>query len=277
MMTFNASSFIEAGGLFRGVVASLREVELEDDISYREIVPIYEDVRKLLVLCQRMRLITTASILGDMVHKYRSASLNEFSPAAMQFAGTPLKWKHVKEEISASRKCFEAEMKARQFFALSARMSSWYSNPTRGWEVVVDRFGCGDDVEEARRCIALDRPTAAVFHLMRVVEKGVLALQVFLKNPIDPKAHFGGVLCKLEAMVRKTDYEHVPDDLKPYLPFMKEVLPHLSGVKMSIRDKVTHADNRIIIRESFSSSKAKDVYHLSLGLMKVLARGLPPA
>lgn len=160
------------------------------------------------------------------------------------------------------------------FLHVEYERSHFYSKPRLGWEAVSDRFGCAFDIEEARKCIALGRDTAAVFHLMKVVEKAVLELQVFLEDR-DVKAHFGSVIAKLERMTQQTKYDHVPTNLKPFLPFMREVLTQLHSVKDSWRDKVAHVDERIVPIETFTPELSKDVHDATLSLMKKLVAGLP--
>jgi len=49
-----------------------------------------------------------------------------------------------------------------------------YTNPLSGWDAVVERYpNAIYDIEEAESCLALDRPTAAVFHFMRIMERGI--------------------------------------------------------------------------------------------------------
>src|ERR1022692_1563167 len=65
------------------------------------------------------------------------------------------------------------EMARLTFLALNGDEAEHYNEPLRGWENLADRFGCGFDICEANKCLALERYTAAVFHLMKVVEAGV--------------------------------------------------------------------------------------------------------
>jgi hypothetical protein len=78
----------------------------------------------------------------------------------------------------------------RLFLHIPQRHASYYSSPFAGWELVTERFSCAFDVEEAAKCLAVGRFSAAVFHLMRIVEVAVLELQCFLDKS-DQKAHFG--------------------------------------------------------------------------------------
>jgi hypothetical protein len=168
---------------------------------------------------------------------------------------------------------FRDELAERRFYSLTPRDATWFEDPLKGWESVIDRFGCSFDVEEARKCIALERYTAAVFHLMKVVEAAVLELQIFLKDK-DVKANFGAVVTKLEDMTQKQRFEHIKDDLKPYLPVIRDVLTQLHAVKDSWRNKVSHVDV-LVPADTFTEELARGVHDATLLLMKKLAAGLP--
>jgi hypothetical protein len=168
------------------------------------------------------------------------------------------------------------EMVGKLFFSLSMAEAEHYIRPWKGWEEIIDRFpNTVTDVEEARKCLALRRYTAAVFHLMRVTEAGVLDLQCFLDTKPDPKAHFGSVLSKLEHLHTKTRFENLPEHLKPSRQFLIDILAQLHSVKDSWRNKVSHVDDRISIADVFTEEMALGVYNATLLLMKKLASGLP--
>jgi hypothetical protein len=169
------------------------------------------------------------------------------------------------------------EMEGRQFFSLNLAEAEHYTWYWKGWEKVLSRFpNAMTDVEEARKCLALGRYTAAVFHLMRVTETSVLDLQCFLDTQPDVKAHFGSVLKKLEHLKQNTQLKDLPDHLKPYAGFLGDVLPQLHAVKDSWRNKVSHVDDRIIIADVFTEEMAIGIYDATLLLTKKLASGLPP-
>jgi hypothetical protein len=169
---------------------------------------------------------------------------------------------------------FRDELLDQSIYALRPGSVAYYERPFEGWSEVITRFGCSFDVEEARKCLALERYTASVFHLMKIVEFGVLEMQIFLKAT-DVKAHFGSVVSKLEDMVQKTKYDHVPEHLRHHLLFLGDVLSQLHAVKDSWRDKVVHVDARIIPSDTFTEQLAEGVHDATLLLMKKLADGLP--
>ena len=182
-------------------------------------------------------------------------------------------WREAAGQVVALQSCWEAELRSVEFWGTLAH-ADFYRNPTAGWEQVVDRFKCGDDVEEGRKCIALGRYTASVFHLMRVVEAGVLAFQVFLNGAPDPKPHFGSIVSKLEGLVQRTQFDHLTPTMQTKLPFLRAILPQLHAVKDAWRDKVTHVDSHIIPAGHFTEEKAIEIHNASLSLMKNLTENL---
>lgn len=131
------------------------------------------------------------------------------------------------------------------------------------------------DIEEARKCLALGRYTAAVFHLCRVTEAAVLELECFLDNAPDRKAHFGSVLRKIEQSSQKNKFDHVSEHLKPHIDFVRSILPQLHAVKDSWRDKVSHVDKLFVISDMFTPEIAFGIHDATLLLMKKMVDGLP--
>lgn len=69
------------------------------------------------------------------------------------------------------------EIGARQFFVLSDRTESYFERANLFGREVSEGFPSACfDIQEAGSCLATDRSTAAVFHLMRVAEWGLRAL-----------------------------------------------------------------------------------------------------
>ncbi len=83
------------------------------------------------------------------------------------------------------------EISSVTFLALNLRDAEHYGNPRREWDGVIEAFkDTVYDIEEAGKCLALERSTAAVFHLMRIIETGLRALGGALNDPtLDPKTN----------------------------------------------------------------------------------------
>src|SRR5439155_6631659 len=76
-------------------------------------------------------------------------------------------------------------------FALESSKQPFLMKPALFGEQVTTAFpSVAFDVEEAGNCYAFARPTACVFHLMRVMETGLKALGRSLNDPrFDPKTN----------------------------------------------------------------------------------------
>jgi hypothetical protein len=81
------------------------------------------------------------------------------------------------------------EMEHPSIFVIPVETKRYYEEPSSGWESILKRYpSIVEDVDEAGRCLATDRLTACVFHLMRIVESAVVDL-LWLTGKDDHKAH----------------------------------------------------------------------------------------
>jgi hypothetical protein len=260
MKPFHASSFAAISRTLETVLISLPDTsdlipEKHKDIAKRTLVPLADD-------CEALGLTASLMSARKMLDEYAKDNCQMGKIRALA--------------IELQERLID-EMQGRQFFSLSPAEAGHYTWHWKGWEEVFSRFpNAMTDVEEARKCLAFGRYTAVVFHLMRVTEAAVLEFQCFLDPPLDPKAHFGSVLKKLDQLSLKTEFKNLPNHLKPYADFLKDVLPQLHAVKASWRNKVSHIDDRIIIADVFTEEMALGIYSATLLLMKQLASGLPP-
>jgi hypothetical protein len=69
------------------------------------------------------------------------------------------------------------ELQDRWFLFVQPRWAKVYQDPLDGWRDVPALFPSAmGEIQAASRCLAVQEPTAAVFHLMRVLEGGLMAL-----------------------------------------------------------------------------------------------------
>jgi hypothetical protein len=73
---------------------------------------------------------------------------------------------------------FKDEMESRVVVSLSPRHSALYqsNSPIFGKNVETAFPGAADDINEAGKCLAVEQSTAAVFHLMRAMERAIQTL-----------------------------------------------------------------------------------------------------
>jgi hypothetical protein len=132
-----------------------------------------------------------------------------------------------------------------------------------------------DDVIEACRCFVADRWSASVFHLMRVVEYGLLEVAQ-LADIRDRKPSWGSTLNRLETLANKTKHDDLPDSVKPNIDLIRELLPRMHAIQHAWRNKMLHAENKLIPTDGVTEEIANDVMVAVEIFMKTLVSKLPP-
>lgn len=100
------------------------------------------------------------------------------------------------------------------------------------------------DIEEAGKCIALNRWTAAVFHMMRVMEVGFRALAKSLKDPnLDPSRNpsWDSMLKKCDDELKKPAAQRCPE-WNTDSQFFANATANLRAVKDAWRNPTMHIE-----------------------------------
>jgi hypothetical protein len=132
-----------------------------------------------------------------------------------------------------------------------------------------------DDIIEACRSFVADRFTACVFHLMRVVEYGLLEV-ARLAEINDPKPSWGAILDRLEKLAHKTKFEDLPNGVKPHIDLIRELLPRMHAIQHAWRNRMIHVENKLIPTGGVTEEVANDVMNSVEIFMKTLVQKLPP-
>lgn len=142
---------------------------------------------------------------------------------------------------------------------------------------VVERFPqTYDDLSQACECIVHSLPTACVFHLMRVVEIGVLKV-ARLADIQDPKPSWGSILNRLDKLAHRTEYKDLPPCVQPHIELVKKLLPKLHAIQHAWRNKVSHVEDKLIPTDSISGDDALEIMTAVQAFMRMLAAELPSA
>jgi hypothetical protein len=122
------------------------------------------------------------------------------------------------------------------------------------------------DIEEAGNCLALARGTAAVFHLMRVMEAGFKELARLLEIPYAPswESYVTQIKSKIEAKHSTKAVDWKTDE-----PFFRDVLGDLQAVKMAWRNPTMHIVNH------FTPDQADDIFRAVRSFTQRIASRLP--
>ena len=127
------------------------------------------------------------------------------------------------------------------------------------------------DLEEAGKCLALDRSTACVFHLMRIMELGLRLLSESLNDPrLDPKRNpsWDTILKKCREELDKPLHERAPE-WRADEPFFSGAAARLLAVKDAWRNPTMHVGN-----SKYTEGEALDVFNHVAAFMRHLATKL---
>jgi len=160
---------------------------------------------------------------------------------------------------------FTLELDGRKFYGPIRRYEQYYEQPKLFGDEVFAKFpSANNDIVEAGTCLALERGTACVMHLMRACEVGIKALAAAL--PVDPQNNWGAYLRKIgEALDVRTKAAgmRTPDD-----QFYAEVRITLDAVRVAWRNVTMHVES------NYSPERAEEILVAVRGLMRHLATKL---
>jgi len=144
------------------------------------------------------------------------------------------------------------ELEQSLFFRVAPARIANYNNPYDGWESVTTRFPqLAEDIEEAQKCFALSRPTACVFHLMRVMEVGNQELGSALGVMFPEDKVWFTIADEADKALKKLPRNTVAE--KGRCDDLALALVHLNGVRVSWRNKTMHP------KETYTLEQAEDL------------------
>ena len=159
-------------------------------------------------------------------------------------------------------KSMAIELEDRKFYGPLRRYEQYYEQPKLFGDEVFFHFpSANNDIFEAGACLALERGTASVMHLMRVVEVGLKALSTALG--VTQQNDWGSYLREIEKELAariKASGTRVPDE-----QFYVEVFLTFDNVRRAWRNPTMHVDN------VYSPERAEEILIAVRGLMRHLA------
>lgn len=152
------------------------------------------------------------------------------------------------------------------FFHLDQHDVPLYQASEPFGEAVGKRFPkAAEDIAEAAKCLALQRPTAAVFHLMRVMETALRALAVKLKiTAIDPGVEsWNKITDHVNKAINALPGKTAPEQARKAK--FGAASAHLNSVRIAWRNEVMHP------KQSYSREEAHTIFAAVRGFMIDLA------
>ncbi len=170
----------------------------------------------------------------------------------------------IKTVVASIKDAVASGLSRRKFFEPESRYLEYFENPKLFGEQVFAAFPAAtDDIVEAGTCLALERATACVMHLMRVAEVGLrsLARSVGLTQPSND---WGSCLrdIKKELAARSAA---TTDTQTPEEEFYREAAAQLDQLERAWRNPTMHVD------KAYSQPRAEEILLATKAFMTHLA------
>lgn len=160
---------------------------------------------------------------------------------------------------------FGLELDGRKFYGPLRRYDQYFEQPKLFGDEVFNKFSSANtDIFEAGTCLALERGTACVMHLMRVVEAGLKSLASALN--VGPQNDWGSYLREIDKELTariKASGARTADE-----QFYAEAAVTLDGVRRAWRNPTMHIANE------YSPDRAEEILIAVRSLMRHLATKL---
>jgi len=139
------------------------------------------------------------------------------------------------DRVSEVERAIKREMGGNVFFYVDKEKSQFYRDARLFGDDVEKRFPLlSEDISEAGKCLALDRPTACVFHLMRVMEAAVQEFGATFGVSLPQDKNWQVILDQINKAIKAMDQKNLKT--RQYA----EVSAHLFNVKLAWRNAVMH-------------------------------------
>lgn len=153
------------------------------------------------------------------------------------------------------------ELDDRFFISIPSESIGYYrpDEPLFGKDVEAKFPMMSEDISEAGKCLALGRPTATVFHLMRVVEIAVQRFGDKLGVELATEKNWQNILDEINKAIKTLDHK------LPQTRAYAGASSHLYNIKIRWRNEVMHP------KQTYTTAEAKDVFEAVRTFIRDLA------
>jgi|HubBroStandDraft_4_1064222.scaffolds.fasta_scaffold04049_9 hypothetical protein len=168
----------------------------------------------------------------------------------------------VKKTVAFIRDAMAIGLNRRKFFEPEPRYAEYFENPKLFGDQVFTAFAsANDDITEAGTCLALERSTACVMHLMRAMEVALAALAKAVN--VGPQNDWGSYLRLIDSELlnrAKTAGARSADE-----QFYAEAAIQFDHVKRAWRNPTMH------VEKTYTQDRAAEILQSVRSLMSHLA------
>jgi hypothetical protein len=174
-------------------------------------------------------------------------------------------------EVSRVAQLIADECSDRLYFSLDSDAAAKYLRPFDGWEPILEVFPeAQDDVEQMNKCRAFECDSASVFHVLLVMEFGLIALGKFV-GVKDQKPGWNATCNAVEKILKEGRTDAGPHILA-HFAFLEQINKDMHSMKLAWRNKVSHAVNNLsLLTSDFKPEVANKIITAVHGFMLLLA------
>jgi len=256
MLKFNADFFVfstKALGVYRGLAS---QTGITSNTLATMFDPIASALNQTRDSCANAGLrMTTLCIEQQLRHLEGFKKIPQNTAIAQEIA-------HGLEEVQNR---LQDELSLQFLLSLTPKEAEWFSiNAPRFGGGVEDKFpALVEDIDESAKCLGLGRYTASVFHLMRVMERGVQTfgqkLGITAVNILGQEKNWQNILDEINKSVKSLP--QIDSLTKRYA----NISSNLYNVKLAWRNEVMHP------KATYTPDEAEAIFLAVRGFMRELA------
>jgi hypothetical protein len=261
MLSLNGESFYRACAALSAIEASIRVSEqinkqADDDMSShsrRMCLEQITDFREHLSVLQ-------AGLTDDAAARIEGALRN---------SKAPFTYNELRFGIDNLQSRLRDELRHINLFVMSTPDHTFYEpkEPLFGFEVEGKFISASFDIAEAGKCMALKRPTAAVFHLMRILEIAIRAMSrcLGIDEPTKPAGRNWGITLK---QIKENIDDRWPNAAQRSAgdgSMFESLYASLDAVRNPWRNSTMH------VEQKYTDDEADHIFRVVRALLKRLA------
>lgn len=260
MQTLDLAMLIDSIRKSVGGLSNIRQCTPGQQAYFGALGSMMDELEKLKRICEVLRLPMSCQAIGQAMREF------ELLPRAIEDGlvdGT-----YADKEVHRVMTTLRDETRLQFFLQIPEPDRALYANVRPFGPEVAEAFpAAGTDVEEAAKCLALDRGTASVFHSMRVMEFGLRALiSESFGNPefLKGKATWGTIYGRIRDESKKPD-----GTIRAAWAGRQERLSHLALLASQVAD--AHRNPTMHCERMYTVEQARDVFNATGAFMRRLA------
>jgi hypothetical protein len=271
MLELKAGAFVEAAVMLSGTASFIagRNLKKSEEAKSPAATVFYEDTA--LTKDDRSFLRTRLDPLPEHLRALGAeVTLLCVDEADNKIEKSWATWKTVKECFDDITHTLKRELSLKIVIALQPNEAGYFAPkvPLFGQEYANKFKKQGAfELDEAAKCMALSRPTAAVFHLMRILEIGITAISSCLNipDPVRPTERNWAIILKKIKEDGKKKWPTAADRMAGDGLLFEALHASLDAVKNPWRNETMHVSGK------YTDDEAKHIFVAVEGFMKKLS------